>query len=112
MANNGLDKVFSDIGYGKITGRLADNGKFRIPSMRNVELTAPYMHDGRFDTLEEVLDFYSDGMNLDSPNLHLSIAGHSQQLQLTNQQKTDIIEFLKTLTDNTYLSNAEYGDPF
>ena len=66
--NNGLDPVFRfvdfvDPGLGAITGDTLDYGKFKTPSLRNIALTAPYMHDGRFATLEEVLDFYSEGVN-------------------------------------------------
>ena len=68
FSNNGLDEFsdqdqFSDKGRGEFTGKASDIGKFKIPSLRNLLLTAPYMHDGRFETLEEVLDFYSEGVN-------------------------------------------------
>lgn len=112
MANNGLDVAFADNGFFNVTGREADKGKFKIPSLRNVELTAPYMHDGRFDNLEEVLDFYSSGVNMNSPNLDINILSHNAQLNLTQQQKDDIIEFLKTLTDMSYVKNPEYKSPF
>jgi len=112
MANNGLDNVFSDKGFGSITGNETDNGKFKIPSLRNVELTAPYMHDGRFDNLEEVLDFYSEGIQLASPNLDINILSHGKQLNLSVQQKEDIIEFLKALTDTTFINNPAFSSPF
>ena len=66
--NNGLDLVYTDNGVGKITGRTIDNGKFKSPSLRNVMLTAPYMHDGRFQTIEQVLEHYSTGIK-NHPNL-------------------------------------------
>lgn len=112
MANNGLDNVFADKGFGSVTGLDTDNGRFKIPSLRNVELTAPYMHDGRFDNLEEVLDFYSEGIQLASPNLDINILSHGKQLNLTDQQKEDIIEFLKTLTDNSFITNPAFSSPF
>lgn len=112
MANNGLDRIFADKGFGNVTGFDTDNGRFKIPSLRNVELTAPYMHDGRFDNLEEVLDHYSTGIKLDSPNLDPNIQVHSNQLNLSTQEKEDIIEFLKTLTDNTFVTNPAYASPF
>lgn len=112
MSNNGLDLVPTDKGYGNITGLSTDIGKFKIPSLRNIAVTAPYMHDGRFTTLEEVLDFYSDNIQLNSPNLDINIASHAKQLSLSPQQKTDIIEFLKTLTDTTYLNNPALKNPF
>lgn len=112
MANNGLDVVFADKGFGNVTGRQTDDGKFKIPSLRNVAVTAPYMHDGRFDNLEEVLDFYSDNIRKDSPNLDINILEHPGQFNLTSQQKEDIVEFLKTLTDPVFLSNPAYMSPF
>lgn len=112
MANNGLDEVLTDMGFGNITGSMTDGGKFKIPSLRNIARSAPYMHDGRFQTLSEVLDFYSSGIKFNSPNLDINIASHNQQLNLTQQQKDDIIEFLNTLTDTTYLNNKAYASPF
>ena len=112
MANNGLDVAFSDNGFFAVTGRETDKGRFKIPSLRNVALSAPYMHDGRFDNLEEVLDFYSNGINLNSPNLDINILSHNKQLNLTEQQKSDIIEFLNALTDMSYVNNPAYKDPF
>jgi cytochrome c peroxidase len=117
FSNNGLDDVtnssdFKDKGYGAITGKATDNGKFIIPSLRNILLTAPYMHDGRFKTLEQVLDFYSDGVkqcaNIDSK------MGFSHQggAHLSQEEKQKIISFLKTLTDSVFISNPEYADPF
>ena len=60
--NNGLDTVFTDLGLGGVTGNPNDNGKFKSPSLRNLAFTAPYMHDGRFTTLEEVINHYSEGL--------------------------------------------------
>jgi cytochrome c peroxidase len=111
MSNNGLNAVHTDQGYGNITGIMTDIGKFKIPSLRNVERTAPYMHDGRFQTLQEVLDFYSDNIQFSSPNLDVNISSHPQQLNLSSQQKTDIIEFLKTLTDTSFLNNPNFKSP-
>jgi cytochrome c peroxidase len=112
MFNNGLDMVFADKGFGNVTGVPSDNGRFKAPSLRNVEFTAPYMHDGRFDNLEEVLDFYSDGIELNSPFLDPNIESHKKQLQLTSQQKEDIVEFLKTLSDTAFINNPKFRTPF
>src|SRR5213079_3595062 len=68
LNNNGLEFPLVDLGVGAITGNPADNGKFKVPSLRNIELTAPYMHDGRFATLEEVVEFYDSGI-VNHPNL-------------------------------------------
>ena len=64
--NNGLDAIFTDKGFGAVTGNPADDGKFRSPSIRNLKFTAPYMHDGRFATLEEVIEHYSTGLKASS----------------------------------------------
>jgi len=112
MSNNGLDMTFADKGFGNVTGNETDNGKFKIPSLRNVEFTAPYMHDGRFDNLEEVLDFYSDEIKLNSPNLDVNILSHNKQLNLSPQQKSDIIEFLKALSDTEFMDNPAFKSPF
>ncbi len=112
LVNNGLDEVFSDKGLGSVSGLESDNGKFKIPSLRNVEVSAPYMHDGRFDNLEEVMDFYGSGIKLNSPNLDINILSHNAQLNLSAQQKADIIEFLKTLTDQSFLTNPKFKSPF
>lgn len=112
MSNNGLDATFTDNGFFAVTGKETDKGKFKIPSLRNVALTAPYMHDGRFDNLEEVLDFYSTGIQLNSPNLDINILSHGQQLNLSEQQKSDIIEFLNALTDMSFVNNPAYKSPF
>lgn len=74
--------------------------------------TAPYMHDGRFASLEEVLDFYGDNIQLNSPNLDIAIKVHNKQLGLSDQQKSDIIEFLRTLSDEEFRTDKRYSSPF
>lgn len=111
--NNGLDEVatlddFPDRGLGAVTGRRIDNGKFRGPSLRNIMLSAPYMHDGRFQTIEEVLDFYNEGIHY-AENLDENLV---IPLGLTESQKADIIAFLHTLTDTVALNNPAYSNPF
>jgi cytochrome c peroxidase len=110
--NNGLDGVesleeFEDIGRGAVTGILFDNGKFRAPTLRNIELTAPYMHDGRFATLEEVIDHYNSGGHF-APNIDPLIT----PLGLSEAQKSNILAFLKTMTDTSYLENPLIVNPF
>jgi cytochrome c peroxidase len=105
--NNGLDSIFTDKGRALVTGRANDEGKFKVPSLRNVEVTGPYMHDGRFKTLEEVVEHYNSGIRFSStldPNMHTIRQG----LQLTASEKRDLINFMKTLTDQTYLNNPKY----
>lgn len=101
--NTGLDSIPVDSGRAHITLLPADLGRFKTPSLRNIELTAPYMHDGRFNTLQEVMDHYNTGFhytaNLD-PNLRNSTKG-----RMSPQEMDDIIAFLKTLTDYSLLTN-------
>lgn len=110
--NNGIQKVtgltdFPDLGRGKVTGALVNNGQFRAPTLRNIGLTAPYMHDGRFKTLEEVLDHYNSGGNpADNKNPFI------RKLNLTPSQKQDILAFLHTLTDTSFVKNPAFQSPF
>lgn len=110
--NNGLDAVddlanFLDLGRGGVNGNLFDNGKFRVPSLRNVALTAPYMHDGRFQTLEEVLDHYAAGGH----NV-LNEDANIRPFPLTEQQKKDLVTFLKVFTDTSFIQNPAFQNPF
>jgi len=102
--NNGLDtEPFSDLGLSAVTNNPFDNGKFKSPSLRNIEVSSPYMHDGRFSSLEEVIDHYDSGGKFSStvdPLMKKLGIG----LNLTNQEKIDLIAFLKTLTDDDYIS--------
>lgn len=117
FSNNGLDKPLSvndykDLGRGGITKNNKDNGFFKVPSLRNIALTAPYMHDGRFETLEEVLDFYSDDFN-NSINIDSKMMfGNKKNRALSSEEKQDIISFLYTLTDSTFITNPEFMSPF
>ncbi len=110
--NNGKDTAFSDPNdHFGVTGDPMDIGAYKAPSLRNCELTGPYMHDGRFTTLDEVIDFYSAGVVWSpsiSPLMHKVNDGGAQ---LTNQQKADLKAFLLTLTDHTLLTNPAYGPP-
>lgn len=105
--NNGIDSVFTDLGRGLITQNPADNGKFKVPSLRNVELTYPYMHDGRFFTLDQVMNHYSSGIR-QSPTLDPSL---STGIPLTATEKQQIIKFLKTLTDYTLMADPLLAEP-
>ncbi|MEM9888025.1 MAG: cytochrome c peroxidase [Bacteroidota bacterium] len=110
--NNGIDSVqtlndFEDLGRGEVTGRRPDNGKFKVPTLRNIELTAPYMHDGRFETLEEVLDHYSSGGHF-ADNLDANI----RPFEMSERDKEDLIAFLKMLTDTTFVNNKAFQSPF
>lgn len=112
--NNGNDSVFIGVnrGHFEVTGNPNDMGKFKTPTLRNVELTAPYMHDGRFATLEEVIEHYNSGVK-HSPTLDpiFSKPNHLFGLQLTTQDKADLLAFLKTLTDTTFINNPTLSHP-
>ena len=111
FSNNGLDATFTDQGRGAITGSPNDMGRFKIPTLRNIALTAPYMHDGRFGTLDEVIEHYSSEL-VSSPTIdplmeHLSSGG----VQLDSQEKDLLKKFLMTLTDYSFINNPEFQDP-
>jgi cytochrome c peroxidase len=113
--NNGLDAEPKDQGREKMTGRNNDRGRFRVPTLRNIALTAPYMHDGRFKTLEEVLDHYNDHIQ-PSPTLAPLVMEATNEvggksLLLTPQEKQDVIAFLHLLTDSTFITNPRFSDP-
>jgi cytochrome c peroxidase len=102
--NNGLTLTADDIGREAVTKSAADRGKFKVPSLRNIALTAPYMHDGRFQTLEEVVEHYDHGVQR-TGTLDPNLAKHpAQGLGLTTQEKADLVAFLKTLTDESLLT--------
>lgn len=110
--SNGLDEISEDPGRDTITNNEGDRGKFRVPSLRNVELTSPYMHDGRFVTLTEVLQHYNAGVkrnkNLDSllqKNKALGIA-------LNASQQNQLIAFLKTLTDTLFINDKRFQENY
>lgn len=112
--NNGLDDeaAFTDLGRELVTGNAADKAKFKVPTLRNIELTGPYMHDGRFQTLEEVVDHYDHGLH-DSPSLDVVLRNTiGTGLMLDSQDKADLVAFLKTLTDQDLLQNPAYASPF
>jgi cytochrome c peroxidase len=97
--NNGLDEQPADAGRADVTGKDADRGKFSTPTLRNIALTAPYMHDGRFKTLEEVIDHYSDGIARGG-NLDPNLAKHPPEgIQLSTADKKALVAFLRSLTD-------------
>jgi len=109
FANNGLEMDYADPGRAALTGNPLHEGQFRIPSLRQVGLTAPYMHDGRFATLREVIDFYDHGVVV-HPNLTRPLTG--AKMQLTESQKQALEGFLNTLTDASIQTRAEFSDPF
>ena len=99
--NIGLDEVYQDPGRILVTFREEDHGKFKTPTLRNIELTGPYMHDGRFSTLEEVIGFYNMG-----GEPHPYRDARVKPLHLTPDEQSDLVEFLKSLTDWNFVQNA------
>lgn len=108
-SNNALDVNYKDNGIGELTGLAKDQGTFKMPTLRNVALTAPYMHDGRFATLEEVIQHYATGIK-DHPNKGIQISRGG--FKFSDQEQKDIVAFLKTLTDETLATDPKYADPF
>lgn len=112
--NNALDTdaEMQDSGRASVSGLASDMGKFKVTSLRNVAVTPPYMHDGRFKTLREVVEHYNSGLKNSStidPTLIYPL--NEGGLQLSNQDIDDLVAFLKTLTDEVLLSNPEFGIP-
>lgn len=108
--NNGLDLNSVDEGRKAITSLASDYGKFKIPTLRNIELSSPYMHDGRFNTLEKVLEHYNSGVH-NAINLHPSLNNNGTLgISLTIIQKQELLAFLKTLTDNEFIKNKNFSE--
>jgi cytochrome c peroxidase len=117
FSNNGLDAIFEaseyiDKGLGAMTGNPKDNGRFKIPSLRNVGLTAPYMHDGRFETLEEVVAFYNDSVHYSANIDHKMGSAQRGGMHLTPLEQQQIVAFLHTLSDSSFIQNPAFSNPF
>lgn len=112
--NNGLENPSVDRGVGAITNIPNQVGEFKVTSLKNIELTAPYMHDGRFATLEQVIEHYNSGIQA-HPNLAPQLRnpdGTPKQLNLTVQEKAALVAFLKTLTDKALTTDVKFSNPF
>jgi len=106
--NNGLS-LTADLGRGRVTLNPNDEHCFKVPSLRNIAKTYPYMHDGRFSTLERVLDHYASGVQ-NTPTLDTLLKPNGQLgIPLTNDEKANIILFLNTLTDETFIKNPLFA---
>lgn len=115
--NNGLDSIYADDGRFLVTADSADLGQFKVPSLRNVAMTTPYMHDGRFSTLEQVVEHYNSGIqhhrNLDDRLTTTGMTGGPpKQYFMTTYQKASLVAFLKTLSDQTFLTDIRFSNPF
>ena len=113
-ANIGLDLVYRDKGVGARTGNPSQFGMFKIPSLRNLELTGPYMHDGRYATLEQVVRFYSDSIQA-HPNLDEDLKnemGNPIKLNLSDDEVSAMVAFLNSLTDYNFIQDPKFSNPF
>ncbi|MBL7826878.1 MAG: cytochrome C peroxidase [Saprospiraceae bacterium] len=120
--NNGLDSVaslddFVDKGRGEVTGKQKNNGQFRTPTLRNIALTAPYMHDGRFTTLDQVMLQYADnGFGVENEDIFIGQMGfplgNGSYSGLNAYQRSAIVKFLHALTDTTFVQNPDIQNPF
>ena len=104
FANNGTFIEGGDEGRQRVTQRLLDQGRFRVPSLRNIAVTAPYMHDGSIATLSEVIEHYDQG-----GRGHPSTDPTIRPLQLTAQEKADLLAFLGALTDESFLRDPRFA---
>ena len=103
--NNGLDAILTDEGVNR--------GEFKTPSLRNIELTGPFMHDGRFSTLAEVVEHYNSGVqNSNNLDNRLRVRGGVRRLNLSNNEKQAIVDFLLTLTDDNFINHEKFSNPF
>jgi len=111
--NNGLDADarVTDLGVADVTFNRLQAGQFKSPELRNVEFTAPYMHDGRFAKLEDVVEFYSSGVK-PHPNLHPALRGPQERRKLDAEEKAALVAFLKTLSDHKFITDSRFSDPF
>lgn len=118
FTNNGLDSVhsvyeFADKGLGEVTGDTTQFGRFKNPSFRNLSLTGPYMHDGRYQTLEQVLNFYSDSVRRSSSISAIMFFAHSDgKRHFTDEQKQDLLALINSLTDYSFISDTSKSNPF
>ncbi|MEZ4368142.1 MAG: hypothetical protein R2939_17955 [Kofleriaceae bacterium] len=113
-ADNGLPPREGDLGVGGVSGRAQDANLFKVGTLRNIALTGPYMHDGRFATLAEVVDFYDHGITA-TPNLHPALRdaeGRPMRLNLSAADRAALVAFLGTLTDSELASDPRFADPF
>ena len=106
--NNGLDSEFTDEGRKLITNNPDDLGKFRVPSLRNVALTGPYMHDGRFQTLDDVVLHYTSGIQSSTTLDPIFNEG----IGLNSIERASVVAFLHTLTDTQFVNNTKFSNPF
>ena len=108
--NNGLDSIFTDLGRYEVTADPLDRAKFKVPTLRNVALSGPYMHDGRFQTLEEVIGHYNSG-GIPSETISPFMKHTQGGLQLPASDKAALVAFLNALTDHDFVNDPRFQDP-
>jgi cytochrome c peroxidase len=104
ITNNGLYVNYADSGRMRLTEQEEDRSLFKVPTLRNIEVTAPYMHDGSVSTLEDVVAHYESG-----GKLHKGKSNIIQPFKLSSKEKVDLVNFLKSLTDETFLTNPDFA---
>ena len=112
FSNNGLDLSFADSGRALASMNPEDIGKFKVPSLRNLSATGPYMHDGRFNTLDEVIEHYSSGVQQSSTIDPLIEYANQGGVQLDTEEKQWLKKFLLSLNDTIFINNPNFEDPF
>ena len=103
-----MDTILKDVGRYNITHLYKDSMQFKIPTLRNIEFTFPYMHDGRFKKLKDVINYYSDGIDINSPYLDPKL---KKPLHFNEHEKKDLLSFLLTLTDKEFLYDKRFSFP-
>ncbi len=112
-ANNGLDINYEDKGVGEHSSDPSKIGVFKVPFLRNIELTGPYMHDGRFATLDDVINHYSEGIqNHDNLHNNLRSGDVAKKMNFTDDDKASLKAYLLTLTDKEVIADVKFSDPF
>ena len=106
LTNNGLYLHYEDAGHRRLTESPVDSAKFKVPTLRNVDVTAPYMHNGSIETLEDVIAHYMTG-----GQAHFNKSDIIQPFTLTEDEISDLVAFLKSLTDQSFLTNPAFADP-
>lgn len=105
IANNGLYEIYQDSGKYRLTHRYEDIGKFRVPTLRNIELTSPYMHNGSLETLEEVINHYAQG-----GKKHFNQSELITGFNISDEEKSNLVSFLKALTDDNFIHNSFFEE--
>ena len=112
--DNGLDSEYTDRGLGEVTNFPEDYGKFKAPKLHNIALTAPYMHDGRLKTLDDVLEHYNHNIK-GSVNLDRRLMDTNKKpkrMEISDDDKQALIAFMNTFTDNTMITDSKFSNPF